>query len=290
MGSAMARRLLAHGFKVRAWNRTRARAEPLAARGAEVTDSPRAAASGADVLLTILSDGPTIEAAMTGPDGALAGAARGTLWLQMSTVGVAPCARLSSLAAGAGLVFVDAPVMGTKDPAERGEITILASGPADAEGRARPIFEKLGKKILWLGEAGAGSRMKLVGNSWVTGMTTALSETITFARVLGVDPKKFMEMLTGGPLDSAYAQLKGGYMIADQFPQFPAAPGPQGHPADSRVGQGRRRQPAGHDHGRTQLHGSPGKRPWGRGHGCGHQGPRFASGVTTGGSPAYQPA
>jgi 3-hydroxyisobutyrate dehydrogenase len=222
MGSAMARRLLAHGFKVRAWNRTRARAEPLAERGAEVMDSPRAAAIGADVLLTILSDGPAIEAAMTGPDGALAGAARGTLWLQMSTVGVAPCARLSALATGAGLVFVDAPVMGTKDPAERGEITILASGPTDAEGRARPIFEKLGKKILWLGEAGAGSRMKLVGNSWVTGMTTALSETITFARALGVDPKTFMEMITGGPLDSAYAQLKGGYMIAGQFPpSFP---------------------------------------------------------------------
>jgi 3-hydroxyisobutyrate dehydrogenase len=222
MGSAMARRLLAHGYKVRAWNRTRARAESLAANGAEVADSPRAAATGADVLLTILSDGPTIEAAMTGPDGALAGAARGALWLQMSTVGVAPCLRLSALAAGAGIVFVDAPVMGTKAPAERGELTILGSGPADAEARARPIFEKLGKKILWLGEVGAGSRMKLVGNSWVTGMTTALSETITFARVLGVDPKAFMEMLEGGPLDSVYARMKGGHMIAGDFPpSFP---------------------------------------------------------------------
>jgi len=222
MGSAMARRLLAHGFEVRVWNRTRARAESLAANGAAVTDSPRAAATGADVLLTILSDGPTIEAAMTGADGALAGVARGTLWLQMSTVGVAPCSRLAVLAEGAGLLYVDAPVMGTKAPAERGELTILGSGPAAAEARARLIFEKLGKKILWLGEAGAGSRMKLVGNSWVTGMTTALSETITFARVLGVDPKAFMEMLEGGPLDSAYARMKGGQMITDDFPpSFP---------------------------------------------------------------------
>ena len=222
MGSAMARRLLAHGYKVRAWNRTRARAESLAANGAEVTDTPRAAATGADVLLTILSDGPTIAAAMTGSDGALAGAARGSLWLQMSTVGVAPCLRLSALAAGAGLVYVDAPVMGTKAPAERGELTILGSGPADAEAKARPIFEKLGKKILWLGEAGAGSRMKLCGNSWVTGMTAALSETIKFARVLGVDPKAFMEMLEGGPLDSGYARMKGGHMIAGDFPpSFP---------------------------------------------------------------------
>lgn len=222
MGSGMARRLLANGHKVRVWNRTPARAQALASAGAEVAVTPRAAATGADVVLTILSDGPTIEAAMTGADGALAGVTRGALWLQMSTVGVEPCRRLADLAATAGLVFVDAPVMGTKGPAERGELTILGSGPAEAEAPAREVFEALGKKILWLGAAGAGSRMKLVGNSWVTGMVTALSETLTFAGLLGIDPKAFIDMISGGPLDSVYMQMKARHMITGDYePNFP---------------------------------------------------------------------
>src|SRR4051794_37129715 len=109
MGAAMARRLLETGMRVRVWNRTRQKAEALAGSGAEVTDTARAAAEAADIVVTMLSDGAAVEAAMSGPDGALAGARLGTLWLQMSTVGVAACSRLMTMAAQARLGFMDAP-------------------------------------------------------------------------------------------------------------------------------------------------------------------------------------
>lgn len=128
MGAPMARRLLAGGHQVRAWNRSREKAEPLAADGATVAGSPAEAAEGADVLLTMLADGGAVEQVVGD-----AAARPGTLWLQMSTVGIAATERLSGLAGD--LVFVDAPVLGTREPAERGQLTVLASGPDQARER-----------------------------------------------------------------------------------------------------------------------------------------------------------
>jgi 3-hydroxyisobutyrate dehydrogenase len=136
MGAAMARRLRGRGLTVRAWNRTPARAEPLRADGVEVLETPRAAATGADLVVTMLADGPAVQAAMEGPTGALAGAAAGSCWLQTSTVGVLACGRFVELATRAQLPFIDAPVLGTKQPAERGELTVLAAGPGRARWRA----------------------------------------------------------------------------------------------------------------------------------------------------------
>ncbi len=221
MGAAMARRMRAHGLAVRAWNRSRAKAEALAADGVEVVESPRVAAQGADVLVTMLTDGVAVEAAMLGPQGALAGVTPGCTWLQTSTVGIAACRRLAELATRGHLGFVDAPVSGSKEPAERGELIVLAGGAPELEARVKPVLEAIGRRTVWLGEVGAGTRAKLAMNAWVTGVVALLAETITLSEGLDLDPRQFLDLLRGGPSDSPYAQLKGKAMIEGQFaPSF----------------------------------------------------------------------
>jgi 3-hydroxyisobutyrate dehydrogenase len=217
MGAAMARNLLSAGLAVRAWNRSRQKAEPLAGAGAEVAKSPAEAAEGADFLLTMLSDARVTEETVGG--GALRALAGGSgVWLQMSTVGVEGAQRLGRLSYEAGVPYVDAPVLGTKQPAEGGQLVVLASGPEEVRDKCGPVFEAVGRKTVWLGEAGAGSRFKLVANGWILGLLGALSETVALARALDVDPARFLEVIQGGPLDSPYAQLKGKMMVEGEFP------------------------------------------------------------------------
>jgi 3-hydroxyisobutyrate dehydrogenase len=212
MGAPMARNLARAGHEVRAWNRTRARAEPLAADGVTVSNSPAAAAEGADVLVTMLSDGPAVAAAV---DGLLSA---GLLWLQMSTIGVAWTERLAGRAREAGTVFVDAPVTGSIGPADTGELTVLASGPDEARERAAPVFDAVGSRTLWLGEAGAGTRQKLVFNFWILATTAAAGDTLALAEALGVDGARFLESLEGGIADSPYARGKGPLMLRREYP------------------------------------------------------------------------
>jgi 3-hydroxyisobutyrate dehydrogenase len=218
MGSGMARRMRARGLSVRAWNRSRGKAEPLARDGIEVADSPRSAADGADILVTMLSDGSAVEASVGGPDGALAALGRQAVWLQTSTVGVEGCRRLAAAADKAQVAFLDAPVLGSKDAAEKGELLVLASGSRALEDKVKPVLDVIGRKTVWVGDVGQGSRAKLVMNSWVTGLTGLLAETLTLARRLGVDPKLFLEAIEGGALDSPYARMKAKSMLAGQYP------------------------------------------------------------------------
>jgi len=218
MGLPMAANLADAGFEVRAWNRTRAKAEPLAAHGAQVVDSPRGAVAGADIVVTMLADGPGVDGVI-----ADAGLESGQVWLQMSTVGVEWTATLAAVAEKAGVVFVDAPVMGTKQPAEQGTLLVLASGPDEVRDVAAPVFDVVGARTLWLGEAGAGSKIKLVVNSWVLTLVNGTAEAIGLAGVLGLDPASFLDVIRGGGLDSPYAQMKGAAMIKGDFtPSFPA--------------------------------------------------------------------
>jgi 3-hydroxyisobutyrate dehydrogenase len=216
MGAAMARNLLAGGVEVSAWNRSREKAEPLRKDGAEVADSPADAARGADFLLTMLADADVIEEAVAGD--VLSALAEGGVWLQMSTVGEEGTKRLAQTANEHGVDFVDAPVLGTKQPAEQGQLIVLASGPEEARERSQPVFDALGSKTVWLGEAGAGSRLKLVINNWIVGLLGVLAETVAFANSVGVDPSSFLETIEGGPLGLPYAQLKGNMMIEEDFP------------------------------------------------------------------------
>jgi 3-hydroxyisobutyrate dehydrogenase len=221
MGLPMARHIAGAGMDVVAWNRTPEKAESLGDEGIEIADTAAAAASGADILLTILSDADAVASAMEGEDGALPAVESEATWLQMSTIGIEGTERCATLADRHDLVLVDAPVVGTKKPAEEGKLTVLASGPDQARERCEPIFEAIGQKTVWLGEAGAGTRMKLVVNSWLLSLVEGLAETIAFAEGIDIDPAEFLETISGSPVDNPYAQMKGQMMIERSFePSF----------------------------------------------------------------------
>ncbi|MCW2641461.1 MAG: mmsB [Dactylosporangium sp.] len=219
MGSAMARNWLKAGEAVRVWNRTRAKAEPLAEAGAQVADDPAAAVDGADVIVTMLYDADAVARTLEAADDRLR---PGALWLQMSTVGIEGAQRLADLAARYRLTYVDAPVVGTKEPAEQGKLTALASGPDEARDRVERLLRPVAAKVLWLGPAGTASRMKLVANSWVLAATEGVANSIALADALGLDGADFLEVISGGPLDLKYAHVKGALMMRREFPpSFP---------------------------------------------------------------------
>jgi 3-hydroxyisobutyrate dehydrogenase len=218
MGFAMSRNLLRAGFEVRAWNRSREKAEPLAEDGATVVSTPAEAAQGARVLLTMLSDGDAVLATI---EQALPGAERGAVWLQMSTIGIDATEQCIEVADEAGLVFVDAPVLGTKQPAEEGKLVVLASGPDEAADVVQPIFDAVGQRTLWLGPAGNGSRLKVCVNTWLLAVVEGAAETFALAEGLGLDPQLVLEAVKDGPLDMPYLRLKGRMMIERNFePSF----------------------------------------------------------------------
>jgi 3-hydroxyisobutyrate dehydrogenase len=215
MGAAMARSLLREGIGVRAWNRTRAKAEPLAAVGARVCDEPAEAVAGAGVVLTMLRDADAVEQVMAGT---LAALDEDAVWVQTATVGAAAADRLAGLAARRDVPFFDAPVLGTKQPAEEGKLLVMVSGPTAHRSQAQPIFDAIGARTTWVGEGTEASRLKLVVNSWVLALTTAIGEAMALADGLGLDPKLFLESITGGPLDVTYAHTKGGAILSGEYP------------------------------------------------------------------------
>jgi 3-hydroxyisobutyrate dehydrogenase len=213
MGAGMVRSLRRAGLPVRMWNRSADRARALTDTGAEACDSPADAVAGADVVLTMLFDADaTVDVVRQAAPPA------GTTWLQCSTVGVAGAERTAAVAAELGLVLVDCPVLGTKQPAEKGALVLLASGPEHARDELAPVLDALGTKTLWLGEAGAGSRLKMACNAWLFMITAGAAQSIALARALGVDPHQFLAAIEGGPLDTPYAHAKGALMIDGEFP------------------------------------------------------------------------
>jgi 3-hydroxyisobutyrate dehydrogenase len=213
MGAGIVRSLRRNGIPVRMWNRDRAKAQALTDTGAVAFDSPAEAAEGADVVLTMVFDA----------DAALqvvrdARPAEGTVWLQCTTVGVEGADRTVEAARELGLVLVDSPVLGTKQPAEQGELTVLASGPDDARDRVAPVLDAIGRKTLWVGEAGKGSRLKMAANAWLFMVTAGAAQSIALARGLGLEPEAFLSAIEGGPLDTPYAHVKGANMIKGEYP------------------------------------------------------------------------
>jgi len=225
MGLPIARNIARTGIPVRAWNRTRDKAAPLAADGVSVADSPADAVRGAGIVVTMLADADAVVAVMGGRGGALAAMTEGggnhPLWLQMSTIGETGTQHCIRMANEHGVGFVDAPVLGTRAPAERGELVVLESGPEEARPRVQPVFDAIGSRTLRAGEAGAGTRLKVVANSWVLAVTEAGAEVIALAEGLGLDPDLFFQAIGGGPLDLPYLRVKGGKMLAGDFdPDF----------------------------------------------------------------------
>lgn len=216
MGAGMARNLIGAGLDVTVWNRSPDRARPLADAGARIATDVAEAVAGADVVVTMLFDADSVAQVM---EEALPAMAPEAVWVQMSTVGLEGTERLAALAARHDVAFLDAPVLGTKAPAEQGTLTVLVGGPSALRGAVAPVFDAIGSKTLWIGEQpGDGHKLKLVANSWVGMVTVGTGQAIALAGALGLDPQLFLDVIAGGPLDLPYAQLKGKSMIADEFP------------------------------------------------------------------------
>lgn len=214
MGAGMARNIARAGIPVRVWNRTVERAEPLADDGAAVCRTPAEAVVGAEVVITMLWDADSVAEVL---EEAREGLRDGAVLLQTSTVGVEGADRLAAVAADLGLVYVDAPVLGTKQPAEQGALVVLASGPQEARQRLAPVLDAIGSRTMWVGAAGAGTRLKLAANAFVISLVAAIAQSLSVCRALGVAPERFLEAVAGGAMDAPYVQLKGKAMLAGDF-------------------------------------------------------------------------
>jgi 3-hydroxyisobutyrate dehydrogenase len=210
MGAAMARSLAREGHDVAVWNRTPSRAEAVAGDRITARADLAEAVAGADLVVTMLYDADSVLAiapdlvAALGPD---------TVWVQSTTVGPEGMARIAEAAGGAVDRLLDAPVLGTKQPAESGNLTVLVSGPEAARRRAAEVFDAVGARTLEVGDTlGPASALKLVCNSWVASINAATGQAMGFADALGLDPRLFLEAIQGGAADSAYAQVKNGIM------------------------------------------------------------------------------
>ena len=217
MGAGMARSVQRAGHEVAVWNRTRDKAAPLADDGIEVADSVAAAVTGADVVITMLFDADAVLDIAGELTDALGSDA---VWLQSATVGPEGIARIAQAAGHTQLV--DAPMLGTKQPAEQGKLVPIVSGPQALIDKAQPVLDAVGAKTVVAGaELGKASALKLACNAWILSITAATAQSVSLARGLGVDPQLFLQAIEGGASDTPYAQLKGGAMIKGEFaPSF----------------------------------------------------------------------
>jgi 3-hydroxyisobutyrate dehydrogenase len=218
MGSRQAANLVRAGHELRVFNRTRETAERWASEhAAEVADSPRAAAEGADAVITMVVDGPQVEAVLLGEDGAVAGAPDGTLFIDCSTIAPEHARRLGATLRERGHGFVDAPVTGSAPKAEDGTLTIMCGGePADME-RARPLLEAMGQLIVHAGEVGQGQAVKVISNSVTAVNCATLAQALVVGRRAGVDLDSLVEVMGAGSANSTMLQLKGRPMLTHDF-------------------------------------------------------------------------
>ena len=218
MGGAMAKRLLGAGFEVVLWSRHIESTATLTQQGATAHDTAAEAAADADVIITML---PTAEVtrAVVFDASALQAMTPGSIWAQMATIGVDATERFAAEAARSrpDVTFVDAPVSGSRAPAEAGQLLILASGEESAAQRLEPVFGALGRATLWLGPAGGGSRLKLVLNTWLAFQAEGAAEAAALAERLGVANDSLLTALRGNPLASDYAVAKLEKMMEKDF-------------------------------------------------------------------------
>jgi 3-hydroxyisobutyrate dehydrogenase-like beta-hydroxyacid dehydrogenase len=218
MGSRMAANLCRAGFEVHAWNRTRARAEELAAdHGAIVADTPAQAAAAAGIAITMVVDSPEVEAVLFGSDGAAEGLRDGGLAIDMSTIAPSASRAIADRLRNQGTSLLDAPVTGSKPKAEDATLTIMAGGDAAEFERAKPLFEAMGKLVLHVGPQGHGSMVKLINNTVAAVNTAAVAEGIAVGRRAGLDLDKLIEVIGAGSGASAMLDLKAQPIIERDY-------------------------------------------------------------------------
>lgn len=219
MGSALAANLVKAGFEVTVWNRTPDKCVPLAALGANIAATPRETSDVSDIVFAMMATPAAVESVRDGADGIIAGLKPGKGYVDMSTIDVETSRESARLARERGAIFLEAPVAGSRKPAEDGLLTIMAAGDRELYDRSLPALEKMGKKILFLGDVGNGARMKLANNLVMGVMMAAFAEGIALASVSGLDLSQFLEVLDAGALSNPMFRLKGA-MVAenDSFP------------------------------------------------------------------------
>ncbi|WP_455810797.1 NAD(P)-dependent oxidoreductase [Pseudomonas graminis] len=217
MGHAFAANLLKKSFHVSGWNRTRARGEDLIADGLILCDSAEQAVADAEVIIVMLSDGDTTLATCAQ---ILPLLKPGAVLCQMGTIGVDATQQLidSINTNHPDVVLLDAPVSGTKAPAEQAQILVLASGDRQRAAAIEPVFAAISKGAKWLGEAGAGSKMKLVANAWLVSVMQGVAESTQLAQQFGFTPDDFWQVLDGGPLAAPYVKGKLAMIAAGEYP------------------------------------------------------------------------
>ena len=209
MGHGMAASALRGGLPTIVWDRSLETTRDLAELGAQVADSAADAARQAAIVVTMVTDADAV-LSIARDQGMLAALAPGAIWAQMSTIGVAGIDRVAALASAErpDVMLLDAPVSGSRDPAERGELTIFASGPGEARPRVAALFGALGHRTIWAGEAGAGTRLKLVNNTWLAFANEAVATSVALARRLGLEDATVLEALSGSTLVSSWQAAK----------------------------------------------------------------------------------
>ena len=209
MGHGMAASALRAGIPTIVWDRRAEATRDLARLGGQVAATAADAARRAAIVITMVTDADAV-VSIARDQGMLAALAPGAIWAQMSTIGVADVDRVMAMARGErpDVILLDAPVSGSRDPAEHGQLTIFASGPAGARPRVAALFGALGQRTIWVGEAGAGTRLKLVNNTWLAFATEAVAASVALARRLGLDTATVADALGGGPLVSPWQEAK----------------------------------------------------------------------------------
>ena len=225
MGRGMAGSALRNGIPTVVWNRELERATQMAALGAEVAPTPVEAVRGVDMVITMVTDTEAVTTIAL-ELGMLEALPPGAVWAQMSTIGVEGTATVSSLVEQerADVLFLDAPVSGSKVPAEQGKLVVFASGPEQARSIAEPVFDAIGQRTVWLGSIGAGSRMKLVNNTLLAFSAEGVANALALARRLGLDVRSVLDAFEGGPLLSPWETGKISRIAGNDYsPEFPLA-------------------------------------------------------------------
>ena len=218
MGHAMATSALRAGIPTIVWNRDPGATRDLTDLGAEAAETPAEAARRAAIVVTMVTDADVV-VSIAKDQGMLAALAPGAVWVQMSTIGVAGIERVAALvdAERPDVIVIDAPVSGSKDPAEHGQLTIFASGPDVARSRLEPLFDALGQRTIWVGPIGAGSRLKLVANAWLALAAEAVNTPLALARHLGLETETVVNALGDSPLVSPWQAAKLQRIAEDDF-------------------------------------------------------------------------
>jgi len=222
MGHGMATSALRAGLPTVLWNREPEATRDLADRGADVADTAADAAARAGIVVTMVTNADAV-VSIASDHGMLDALAPGAIWAQMSTIGVAGTQRVADLVESRrhDVTVLDAPVSGSKEPAEQGMLTIFASGPDDARPRVAPLFDALGERTVWVGAFGAGSRLKLVNNTLLAFTAEGLAASIALAHRLGLDTDTVIDAFGGGPLTSPWEAAKLQRIAKDEYsPQF----------------------------------------------------------------------